>query len=135
MNPTQKLDIPLHDIKPLVEIQDYSLYYLSAIVIVGSFIMLGVMYILYKYLKHKNKLNTRKEHYAKLQNIELEKPKETAYILTKYGLTFADDNERNKKTYEELLEHLASYKYKKEVGAFDSQTQRYIDLYRGMIDV
>jgi hypothetical protein len=135
MNTTQKIDIPLHDIKPLVEIQDYSLYYFSAVVIVGSFIVLALLYLVYRYLKHKNKVNTRKEYYKKLEAINLKDTKKAAYELTKYGLIFADDNSRNAKTYEELIDHLAQYKYKKEVGDFDAQTKRYIDLYRGMIDV
>jgi len=135
MNPTQKIEIPLHDIKPLVEIQDYSLYYFSGVVVVGSFIVLALLYLLYRYLKHKNRVNTRKEHYRLLQNIKLNDPKKAAYELTKYGLTFAHDNGRNEKTYEELIEHLSAYKYKKEVEAFDRETKRYIDLYRGMIDV
>ena len=132
---TQNIEIPLHDIKPLVEIQDYSFYYLMGIVIVGSVVLLALGYLGYRYLKHRNRFNLRKEHYKKLQSIDLSHTKQAAYELTKYGLTFRDDSERHAKTYEDMVEKLARYKYRKDVEHFDSEVLRVIELYRGMIDV
>jgi hypothetical protein len=129
------IEIPLHDIKPLVEIEDYSLYYLLGLSVVVGIVLLALLYLVYRYIQQKNRYNIRKEHYKILQNISLTNTKKAAYALTKYGLTFKNDNERNAKTYEELLEKLARYKYKKDVESFDSDTQRVIELYRGMIDV
>lgn len=131
--PTQ--EIPLYDIKPLLIIEDYSLYYFIAIVTVVTLIVLGIGYLLYRYLKMKNRFNLRKEHFDILNNIDLTQTKKAAYELTEYGATFASDSPRHEKTYHDLLEHLQKYKYKKSVDDFDSETLRLIELYRGMIDV
>ena len=131
----QTQEIPLHDIKPLLAIQDYSLYYFIAIVTVVALILLGSGYLLYRYLKTKNRFNLRKEHLRLLNNIDLTQTKKAAYELTEYGATFEHDSPRHEKTYHDLLEHLQKYKYKKSVDDFDSETLRIIELYRGMIDV
>jgi len=128
-------EIPLHDIKPLLEIEEYSFYYFLGIVTVVTLIALGAAYLLYRHFREKNRFNLRKEHYKILNNIDLRETKKAAYELTEYGATFADESERHTKTYEEMLEHLQKYKYKKSVDDFDSETLRVIELYRGMIDV
>ena len=134
-NNTQPIEIPLHDIKPLVEIQEYSFYYLLGVVSVVTLVVVAGLYLLYRYLKHKNRFNLRKEHYKILQNINLKKTKKAAYLLTQYGATFADDSDRHQKTYKEMLDKLEKYKYKKSVDDFDRETLRVIELYKGMIDV
>lgn len=128
-------EIPLHDIKPLLEIEDYSFYYFIGIVTVVTLIVLGVVYLLYKHFRTKNRFNIRKEHLQLLKNIDLKETKKAAYQLTEYGATFQNDSERHQKTYHDMLDRLEKYKYKKNVDDFDSETLRIIELYRGMIDV
>ncbi|WP_457747271.1 hypothetical protein [Sulfurimonas sp.] len=135
MQNMQKVDIPLHDIKPLVDIQEYSIYYFSAIVVVLSILLVAFLYLAYRWIKHRNRFNIRKEHNKLLQEVDLNDAKKAAYDLTFYGATFKDDSLRHLKTYEDLIEKLESYKYKKNVESFDSETLRIIELYRGMIDV
>jgi len=134
-NSAQKIDVALHDIKPLVAVDDYSFYYFIALSIFVIVVFLGVIYLLYRYFKERKRVNIRKNHYKHLENIDINNPKQSAYELTKYGRTFAYDNGRNTKTYEELIEQLQKYKYKKDVPEFDSKTLRLIELYKGMIDV
>ena len=130
----QNYDIPLHDIKPLVEIQEYSMETLIALNIgVILFIML-IIYLLLRWLKNKKRFNLRKEHKRNLLELSLENAKDAAYALTKYGATFKEDTPRHAKAYEELTEALEPYKYKKEVTAFSAQTLHFIEIYRGMID-
>lgn len=131
----ENYDIPLHDIKPLLEIQEYSLYYLIALISVAAIVLLGVLYLLYRWLKHRKRFNIRKEHLKALKSLSFEDRKKGAYALTLYGATFKDDTPRHAKTYAELVERLAEYKYKKSVAPFDAETLRYIELYIGMIDV
>ena len=131
----QTNEIPLHDIKPLLEIQDYSFYYFLAVVSVVSIIVLALLYLLYRYFRGKKKFDIRKEHYKVLQSINLKDTKKAAYLLTQYGATFADDSDRHQKTYKEMLDKLEKYKYKKSVDDFDRETLRVIELYKGMIDV
>ncbi|HFB54010.1 MAG TPA: hypothetical protein ENJ67_04690 [Sulfurimonas autotrophica] len=135
MQNMQTNEIPLHDIKPLLEIEDYSFYYFIGIVTVVTLIVLGVAYLLYKHFRTKNRFNIRKEHLQLLKNIDLKETKKAAYQLTEYGATFQNDSERHQKTYHDMLDRLEKYKYKKNVDDFDSETLRIIELYRGMIDV
>lgn len=131
----QSYDIPLHDIKTIVEVQEYSFYYFLAIVVVASIVVFGAIYLLYKYFKNKNRYNERKEHFKILNSLDLDDTKKAAYAITLYGATFRDDGERQKGMYQNLTERLEVYKYKKSVDKFDSETLSYIELYKGMIDV
>ena len=128
-------EIPLHDIKPLLEVQDYSFYYFLTVVTVLSAIILGILYLLYRHFRTKKRFNIRKEHNKILQTINLKETKKAAYALTEYGATFKDDSPRHLKTYNDMVEKLERYKYKKSVDDFDRETLRVIELYRGMIDV
>lgn len=135
MQNMQNNEIPLHDIKPLLEIQDYSFYYFLGVIILLFVLVLGISYLLYRYFKNKKTFNIRKEHHKILNNIDINETKKAAYELTQYGATFKDDSERNLKTYHELTDKLEKYKYKKSVEAFDAETLRVIELYKGMLDV
>ncbi len=128
-------EIPLHDIKPLLDIEDYSFYYFVGALGVGTIIIFSGIYLLYRYFSAKKKFNLRKEHFNLLQNIDLNETKKAAYGLTEYGATFANDSEYHQKTYQDMLEHLQIYKYRKSVDDFYSETLQIIELYRGMIDV
>ena len=128
-------DIPLHDIKPIVEVQEYSFYYLLGLIALGTIILFALLYILYMWNKKRNAFNIRKEHFRLLDELDLGDTKNSAYSLTLYGLTFKDDSKRHNEMYENITARLDMYKYKKSVDEFDSETLGYIDLYKGMIDV
>ncbi|HIP19539.1 MAG TPA: hypothetical protein EYG70_00275 [Sulfurimonas sp.] len=131
----QTKDIPLHDIKPLIEIQEYSLYYFVALVAFVSVVVLALLYLAYQYMKNRNSFNIRVEHLKLLQKSNLDDAKKAAYELTLYGATFCDDNEQTHRAYEVLVQELESYKYKKDVESFSEETKRSINNYLGMIDV
>jgi hypothetical protein len=135
MQNIKQVEIPLHDIKPLLAIDDYSFYYFLGLVTIGTIILLALFYLTYRHFKTKNRFNVRKEQWKLLNNIDLHKTKEAAYELTKYGATFEEDSPRHQKTYHDMVEKLENYKYKKNVDSFDNETLRIIELYRGMIDV
>lgn len=128
-------EIQIHDIKPLLEIHEYSLYYFIAILVVATLLLSGALYLLYKWYRNKNRYNIRAEHYKLLNNVEYSNPKKAAYEITLYGATFKDDSERHQKAYENMLERLEKYKYKKEVDFFDDDTYHFIELFQGLIDV
>jgi len=129
------LEIPIHDIKPLIEIQEYSFIYLIILTVVVSLLLMGIGYLLYIYLKNKNKFNIRAEHYKLLKAISLDDAKKSAYDITLYGMTFEDDSLRHKQNYEALVDTLETYKYKKDVEKFDEDVKRQFERYLGMIDV
>ena len=131
----QTPEILIHDIKPLIEIQEYSLYYFLALLVFGVFVVAVILYFLIKYLKSRNKFNIRKEHYKLLENIDFSDAKRSAYDISFYGLTFRDDSPRHTEMYANLQERLEEYKYKKNVQDMDSEIKGYVNLYKDMIDV
>jgi len=128
-------EIQLHDIKPLMEIQEYSLYYFIALVVVGTILLISLVYLAIKWFKNRNKFNLRAEHSRLLKEISFQNPKRAAYDITFYGLTFRDDSERHRKAYELLVEELEAYKYKKDVTSFSDEAKHLFDIYLGLIDV
>ena len=135
MQNLQHNEIPLHDIKPLVEIHEYSLYYFIGVSLLAALLLLGLSYLIYRWFKNRKKFNKRAEHYNLFHKVDYSNPKKAAYDLTRYGATFKDDDERHKKAYENMREKLQKYKYKKNVEDFDADTLHVIELYKEMIDV
>jgi len=127
--------IPLHDIKPLIQIHEYSMYYFMGVCILAALISFGAFYLLYRWYKNNKRFNKRAHDFKILHGIKYEEPKKAAYDLTSYGATFKEDNERHQKAYENMLEKLEKYKYKKDVKNFDADTIHMIDLFKEMIDV
>ena len=128
-------DIPLHDIKPLLEVQEYSLYYFLAASFVAVILILGIIYLIYRYFKKRNAYNIRKEYIKNLSNLDYSDTKKTAYLISFYGAIFKDDSPRHTEMYQNISQRLESYKYKKAVESFDDETLGYIDLYKEMLDV
>ena len=128
-------EIPIHDIKPLLEIHEYSLYYFLALFAFCLIILAVIIYLLVKYIKNRNAFNIRKEHFRLLENIDFSDTKRSAYDITFYGATFKDDSPQHSEMFTNLTERLEGYKYKKDVAAFNDEVKGYVDLYRGMIDV
>jgi len=99
--------IPIRDIKPNVTIIDY--WFIGC---VGLIFILFIIFVLFLYKKLKKK-NTKKEILKKLQNLNFNDPKKTAYEFTFLIRHFLNDD--NKKEYEKIIKNLEKYKYKKEV--------------------
>jgi hypothetical protein len=130
----QSYDIPLHDIKPIVEVQEYSLYYFLGIIFVLALLIIALGYLIHKYIQKRNAFNLRKEHCRLLNSLDLKNTKDSAYMITSLGATFKDDSPRHKEMYENLTNRLEEYKYKKEVESFSGEVLGYIELYKEMID-
>jgi len=128
-------EIQLHDIKPLMEVQEYSLYYFIVLSVLALLFVVGVVYLLIKWFQKRNSFNIRKEHYKLLNNIDFQNAKQSAYDITLFGATFKDDSPRHLEMYKNLTQRLEEYKYKKSVEPLDKEVLGYIDLYKGMIDV
>ena len=131
----KQYDIPLHDIKPLVEIQEYSLYYSLGLALLILFVVVAFIYLAYRWFAKRNAFNIRKEHSKLIANLDFKDTKKSAYLITLYGATFKDDSPRHSSMYKNLTDRLDEFKYKKDVDAFDDEVLGYIELYKGMIDV
>jgi len=128
-------DIPLHDIMPLMEVPDNSFGFLVVVLLVVTVLALGGAYLFYHYFAQQKKSNQRAKQYTALTKVNFKTSKKAAYEITKFGRLFSEDSERLQAAYQNLVEQLEPYKYKKEVGEIDSETRSYYKIYLGMIDV
>ncbi|MDA3945376.1 MAG: hypothetical protein PF439_01680 [Helicobacteraceae bacterium] len=128
-------DIPLHDIKPLMEVPDSSLMLLTVISAVVIMVLSGALFLLYRFMKDRKTVNLRKEHYKILNEVNFRDPKKAAYDITEYGRLFSVDSERLNSAYANLVSRLEPYKYKRVVDAIDEESLGYFKIYLGMIDV
>ncbi len=135
MDTKKQFDIPLHDIKPIVEVQEYSFYYLLGVIALVIALACGIAYFLYVWYKKRNAFNERKHNIKQINSLDLSDTKNSAYAITSYGYIFKDDSPKHAEIFKNLTERLEDYKYKKSVKAFDDETLRCIELYKGMLDV
>jgi len=111
----------LRDIKEIVYIPDYSLYILLTIT---TLVIALIFYLIFKYITRikKTKVLTKKEiAYNNLKNINFKNTKDSVYKFTQDGSLFL--NEKNRDDYEKIVVNLEVYKYKKDVGDIDLNTQ------------
>lgn len=134
MNPTS-YDIPLHDIKPLMEVPDSSFVILLFISGITVIVLFSALFLLYRFIRARRSVNLRKVHYQILQKISFADPKQAAYQITEYGRLFAGDSERLHEAYNNLVSRLERYKYRPVVDAIDDESLSYYNIYLGMIDV
>ena len=128
-------DIPLHDIKPIVDVQEYSFYYFLGLIGIVIVVIIGISYLIYLWYKKKTAFNLRVYHSQLLNELDLQDTKKSAYAISAYGETFKDDSPRHSEMYKNLSTRLQEYKYQKNVENFDDEILGYIELYKGMIDV
>jgi flagellar biosynthesis/type III secretory pathway M-ring protein FliF/YscJ len=128
-------EIQLHDIKPIIDIQEYSLYYFLGLVGLVLLLVGGILYLVVLWFKRRNAFNIRKEHKKLLSSLDLSEPKKSAYAMTYYGATFKNDSPRHEQMYNNLISKLEDYKYKKTVERLDEETIGYFELYKEMCDV
>lgn len=132
----QSFDIPLHDIKPIVDVNEYSYYYFLGLVGLAIVLLCGALYLLYVWYKKRNTFNIRAHHAKLLNELDLSETKKAAYAISSYGYIFKDDSQRHSEMFKNISQRLEAYKYKKEIeSSFDKETLGYIELYKGMIDV
>jgi hypothetical protein len=129
----REANIPIHDIAPLVEIHDYSVYYFSGVVIVGlAMIALLVLALLKRF--REGKIDTRRLMIDRLKAIDFSDPKHAAYTISEVGRFFEHESERTHKAYRNLFERLGPYKYAPSVEMIDEETIGYYRLYLEIID-
>ena len=128
-------DVPLHDIKPLIEIHDYTPYYLAAATAVLLVLLLLVLYLLVRRYRELRVRNRRRECLDALRAVDLGDAKAAAYAITRLGRCFAEDSPRLQEAFLNLAGRLEAYKFRKTVPAIDEDTRAYFRVFLGMIDV
>jgi len=126
--------IKIHDIKPIVQIPDLSIYLYYSVIFLLCVVILASFYLLYKFLKPKEKTQ-EKIFYEKMQNLDFVNVKKTAYEITKYG-NFLAKEERSILLLEELTNELEAYKYKKEIPSeFSVKVKTQYSIFMDSLDV
>jgi len=126
--------IEIHDIKPIVEIPDVSIYFYYSIIVLLVTLGSIVIFFIYKFLKPKKRSEEYK-YYEILRNIDFKNTKKTAYDISKYGRLLAKD-ERQKRLILELVELLSMYKYKKEIKSkISNEIETKFQIFMESIDV
>ncbi|RLA68606.1 MAG: hypothetical protein DRG09_07650 [Epsilonproteobacteria bacterium] len=123
----------LRDIKPLLEIPDNSYYIYWGLIIFVSLLALGILFFVAKKLWDNRKINLAKGYVEKLKAIDWKDTKKAAYEATHYARLLATD-ERKRELFSQLEPMLEQYKYKKEVEAVDTETQKLFNLYVQVAD-
>ena len=122
----------LRDIKPLVEIPDYSFYLYILVMVVVTLLAALMLFFLIRKLS-KKKLNQREQILQRLRSLSFDNPKEVAYQMTKYGRYLVKD-ESSARLYEDLVRKLTKYKYKKNVEPLDDEIKKEIKLFLRVYD-
>ncbi len=128
-------ELPLHDIKPPVEIHDYTVLFFTVAALVVAAVALAVAFVAWRHWRQRRSENRRRRCFERLQHIKTDDAKAAAYAITRYGRCFAGDSERLREAYRNLTERLAPYKYRKTVPPLDEETLSYYRIFLGMIDV
>ena len=122
----------LRDIKPLVEIPDYSFYLYILVMVVVTLLAALMLFFLIRKLS-KKRLNQREQILQHLRSLSFDNPKEVAYQMTKYGRYLVKD-ESSARLYEDLVRKLTKYKYKKDVEPLDDEIKKEIKLFLRVYD-
>ena len=85
----------LRDIKPLVEIPDYSFYLYLGFIATATILAALAVYLLIKLVGKRSK-SRRQEVLERLRALDLDESKRVAYEFTKWGRYLATDESRAK---------------------------------------
>lgn len=127
-------DIPIHDIAPLLEIREHSIYWFMILIV----IVFVIGFVLVKKIRMRKEINTANERVQRYENfirIDMRNPKAAAYEIGRQGSFFAHDNEETHNTYQILFKRLEPYKYAHTVEAIDEETLLLYVSYQKMIIV
>ena len=126
--------IKINDIKPIVQIPDFSIYIYYSFVLLVFIIICLLIYGIYKFLQPKSK-SQEMQWFEKLQHIDFKNTKQTAYDISKYGRYLAKE-ERQIHLLDELTNDLSSYKYKKEIPSeLTEEIKSKFNIFMGTLDV
>lgn len=127
-------DIPLHDIKPLVEVSDNSLMIVILLVsLVLTLIFVPLMIWAWKKLKKIKEINLRKAYLEKIHHIDTNNAKQAAYEISEYARHIVS-TDKEKSLLEDLDNRLSRYKYRKSVEKLDDETLAHFRVFLEVLD-
>jgi hypothetical protein len=123
----------LRDIRGLEEIHDTSFVLFVIMIVFVLLLLAGLIMMGIRFFKGKKEDLTRKEVLKRLHEVDMDKPKEAAYKITKYARYLAKE-ERSEKLFKALESKLERYKYIKNPPAFDAETIGEYQLFLEVVD-
>jgi len=111
----------LKDIKNIVAVVDYSLYYLIGLIFIAIVVLIAIVLFI-KRPKKRKRATSRDMALKHLKNINYEDEKELAYAFTLNIDYFT--NEKNENEIKSILKKLEEFKYKKYVQKADKELKR-----------
>lgn len=126
------MDIPVHDIGPLLEVSEYSFVWFVALIAV-VFVVIAVLVKQIRSRKKTKKADARRLRYENFSRIDVSHSKTAAYEISKQGTFFAHDSEEMFGAYRTLFERLERYKYAPKVEPMDEESIALYHAYQKMI--
>jgi len=123
----------LRDIKPLLEIPDYSYYLYIGLIFLAFFVVLALLFFILKIFWLNRQVDMQKVYFERLEAVDWIDSKKSAYAVTYLAHKFID-NEKVKEIYEQTLPLLEPYKYRKDVPPVDDETLRQYNFLVHVID-
>lgn len=124
----------LRDIKPLMEIGDYSFVILIlTIIAVSGTLSIGIYYLI-GYLKVKKERDKRDFYHQKLKKMDIQNSKQCAYTITKYG-KFLVKEEKEREFLERLNQNLEMYKYTNTPPSLSKKDKKMIEEFIRIVNV
>lgn len=116
----------LKDIKGIVEVTDYSLWWLLGLIAAAALFLGAVLYLLKRKRRIRRRFLKSPEELARerIESIDFDDPKSVAYTFVEDVARFVD--EKSAPEYARLAKALEPYKYKKEVPAMDDRLKEEI---------
>ncbi len=126
--------LKIHDIKPIVEIPDFTIYIYYGLICLGIVVISMVGYTIFKIFKVK-KISSEKEYYNILQTINFDDSKQSSYLISKYGRLLAK-TPREIQLINDIHLNLEQYKYKKNTDdTIRTDIQSQLTIFMDTIDV
>jgi len=113
----------LRDIKGIVEVSDFSMYYLIALSLIVLIIVFIIIYILMQ-PKPRKKPTNKQVALKNLKNLKYNDEKEVAYVFTLNAPFFI--NETNEKEVKAILKKLEVYKYRRYIPKIEKDLKNKI---------
>ena len=126
-------DIPLHDIKPLVEVPDNSLIYAGIVAFVLVTVVILAAIWIYRRVTQTKAEDLRKNYLQKIHKVDTSDAKKAAYEISEYGRHLAS-SDKEIELLDSLDKRLSQYKYKKEVSKIDEETLGHYHVFLEVID-
>jgi len=123
----------LRDIKPLLEIPDYSYYMTMGLLVLSLLFATILLFFVIKRIFQNRKMNMQKLYFKALKSVDWTDSKQASYRVTYFGRKLSTDT-RSKEIFSQLLPMLEVYKYKKDVPRVDTQTLNQYNLLVHVID-